>query len=634
MNQLFQKNQNLNIIVGFMFILGLFITDLYGQKRRPERSLPVEADSLSTKLQEAPTLPKNIDESTSYLPVLDLKEHTITGEQQVEALPSTRITLDRTIHTTSEENPTKEGKANRSAPGAGGEKDLMLINKPEVSIINEFHSSYGSWNDILLGVKLRKQYVDDELFTDINWNDNSGHIDNAEFQRISSNLINIHRFSRNTQNKSEISLNQHTYNMYGAQLSPDEKRTRFDINLNTMTEFRKFNPMNFRVEGGVHYLDPDNTQLFNWNVWGSLNWSGVFGSTYINSDLQLMADRIEEPANASQLDSLHSWIIRELDRNPIDYIEKIRDDIGENILLNEQYFGKFSLSFERLVLPRLHVQIGGVYFQYRNDYNPVLSSVLPYVNEEVGEIQSVIFPTIGAQLNLGRLGTFFIGSKPGVKPDILHDLLTTNQYMNLAVPVAFEEKTQNIHIGWRRSSTYDLSFEVSFDRSRISSYGVFEDIGNSTTEYSQGRWRRLYGNIIDLNVFHAMLNWKIHPRVSFWAIARISDASIFESSYANQVPYLPEFTFEYSLQASLGYGYRIVFQGISAGDRYASAFQEPTTVTVLDPYFIQNLEISKLINNHFEIFITLNNILDETYELWQGYESPGFSGYGGIKLFW
>jgi outer membrane cobalamin receptor len=144
----------------------------------------------------------------------------------------------------------------------------------------------------------------------------------------------------------------------------------------------------------------------------------------------------------------------------------------------------------------------------------------------------------------------------------------------------------------------------------------------------------LYGNKIDLSIFRAMLNWRVNPKISVWAIARILDASIVESRYASQIPYLPEFTFEYSLQASLGYGYRVVLQGVSAGDRYASAFQGSQTVTVLKPYFIQNLEISKLINNRFEIFVILNNILDETYEIWQGYESPGFTGYGGIKLFW
>jgi hypothetical protein len=482
MNQLFQKNQLFKMTVGIIIICGLFITDLNGQKKRPDRSFPIEADSLSAEIPESQTPLENIEEPTSSLPVLDLKEHTITGEQEVDALPSSRITLDRTIQTTSEENPTKEGKANRPAPSAGGEKDLKLITKPEVDIINEFHSSYGSWNDILLGVKLRKQYIDDELFTDISWNDNSGHIDNAEFQRFNAELTNIHRFSRYTQNKSEISLKQHTYNMYGAHWLPEEKRTRFDINLNTVSEFRKLKPMNFRIEGGVHYLDPDNTQLFNWNVWGGMNWSGALGSTYVNSEVQFMADRIEEPANTSQLDSLHSWIIRELDRNPIDYIDKIRDDIGENILLNEQYFGKFSLSLERLVLPRLHVQVGGNYFQYRNEYFPVLGISLPYESEEAGKIQSVIYPTFGAQLNLGRLGTFFVGSETDVKPDILHDLLTTNPYMDLAIAVAFEEKSQNIQIGWRRSSTYDLSFEVAFDRSRISNYGIFEDMGNSITE--------------------------------------------------------------------------------------------------------------------------------------------------------
>ena len=55
---------------------------------------------------------------------------------------------------------------------------------------------------------------------------------------------------------------------------------------------------------------------------------------------------------------------------------------------------------------------------------------------------------------------------------------------------------------------------------------------------------------------------------------------------------------------------------------------------IIEPYFIGNLSISKKIGNNVEIYVQLNNLLNVDYEIWKGYSSPQFNGWGGIKVFW
>jgi len=628
MNKIIKSTQLFRILLASLFVISV-TSPIFAQKQKPIRATSITKSD--TTIVE--TIETAEDEKTEVLPIIDLKEHVITGEQQVETVPIYRNPVDKSISVNVEDNPTKEGKSNRSAPAAGGDKEKKEVVQPISEIVNEFYASYGKYAETSAGLKLRKRFVDDELFTNLDYEYNEGHLPNAGFESFSGSLINIHRFNKYTQNKSEISLKQQGYRFYGAATNFNEKRTRFDLDLNSVTDFRKWSPLNFRLENGVRYLDPDNSQLFNWNVWTNISGSGAIGSTYINGSIQFILDRIEEPLNASQLDSLHSWIIRELDRNPIDYIDKIRDDIGENITINEAYFGKTQLRIERLITPRLHIRIGGTYFQYLNDYNDLLQNSFYVVPEINGEIESAAYPNFSAEFNFGIFGSVFLASDPKVVPITLSQKLNINPYLNLATPLVFEDHSQNIQIGWRRSSTYNLSFEILFDRTKIENYAMYEDIGTNDFRLN-GRWYLVYDNVVELDQIRAMLNWNIHSNVQLWATARYNNYEIKSSERAKYIPYLPELELEYSLQLFPGYDIQVALNGQYAGKRDATTIDYPVKIAKIESHFFHNIYLSKKINNSFEIFINVNNITEEYIELWHGYQLPGIHGNGGIKIFW
>ena len=44
--------------------------------------------------------------------------------------------------------------------------------------------------------------------------------------------------------------------------------------------------------------------------------------------------------------------------------------------------------------------------------------------------------------------------------------------------------------------------------------------------------------------------------------------------------------------------------------------------------------ISKTLGGHIRIYVQGENLLDQTYEIWKGYEMPGIGVYGGIEASW
>ena len=123
-----------------------------------------------------------------------------------------------------------------------------------------------------------------------------------------------------------------------------------------------------RWDAGIHYIDPDKSQLFNWGLWTDLNIGKTIGSSFLTGGIKLISDRIEIPLNTNQLDSLHAWVERNTNEAPYKYLERIRDDITDNSLLSEAIFGSAKTTLEHVFARNLKVK-GGINIFYHNSTN-------------------------------------------------------------------------------------------------------------------------------------------------------------------------------------------------------------------------------------------------------------------------
>lgn len=654
---------------GYIIIVSILMLSLttivYGQKKKPTRTTTVPQDT-SITTQEKPEITKPADPG---LPTIELKEHTIVGERIITDIPEIEKTTDTKNIPAITANPTGEGKGNRWISGAGGIKMDQSIFYPTSNVSNQFYSSYGRYNDTNVGLKLRKKYIDDELFLDMDYRYNSGHVDSSDYLKFRNTLTNVHRFNRYIQNKTQFNLTNYTYKYYGATIDPDEERSRINFDVSTTTGITGWEKANIRWDAGARYMDPDASQLFDWGLWTNLSIGKTIGTSFLTTTFSVQSDRIEVPLNAAQLDSLYEWLDENRDAAPIKYLERVREDISNNSLLSDAFHGNVRSTIEHVFGRNLKVK-GGVNVTYHINNNEHGLAIgdgekLPPQDEKdlkvnrdanityhfknseynlaIGEIEALppqdelttVYPILGMEFNLGPMGSLFSTFEPSLENVSLINTLDMNPYINMSAPLSYQDIISNLKIGWRRSGTYDLSFETYYNFRDINNYGIIVPQTSGSVEDNFGRWDIVYNNDIQFHEIRAMINWSITDKVAFWSSIGYNHYEIIESDFADQIPYLPKFYFNFVFRALPGKGFELMLNGQLISDQYTLPYNSDTGEDdLIESHFITNLSLSKKIGTHFEIYAQVNNILNSEYENWKGYIAPEINGWGGIKIFW
>ncbi len=625
-------NKNLLKIPVCILLIFIFINSVgFSQKKKPVRTATISQDTTLT-VQEKP---KQVETTDPGLPTIELKEHTIVGERIISNVPDSKKTTIKTNIPIITANPTGVGKGNRLITGAGGVKMDQSIFYPTTNISNELYLSFGRYIDINAGLKLRKQYIDDELFVDMDYRWNDGHVDNSDYHFYRNTLTNIHRFNRFVQNKTQFTLTDNTYNFYGALVNPQEKRSRINLDFSSTTGITGWKLANVRWDAGVRYMDPDNSQLFNWGLWTDLNISKTIGTSFLTGNIKIISDRIEIPLNPNQLDSLHAWVEQNTGQVPILYLEKIRDDITNNSLLSNSLFGNVRSTIEHVFARNLKVKGGlNISYHYSNNKHGFIfggdENIVPYEDELI-----TMYPILGMEFNLGPIGSIFGIFEPELENISLIQILNSNPYINMSTPLSYRDVDSNLKIGWKRSGTYDLSFETFYNYKDINNYGIFIPQDWDAEEDNFGHWDIVYGNDIILHEIRAILNWRVNDFISVWSSTGYKNYEITKSNNADQIPYFSNIDFDFTLRALPGYGIELMLNGQFISEQFTSQFKATDNNNdIIESYFVGNLSVSKKIGDHIEIYGQLNNLLNVDYEIWKGYSAPQFNGWGGVKVFW
>ncbi|MEE8341157.1 MAG: hypothetical protein V3R52_03575 [Candidatus Neomarinimicrobiota bacterium] len=626
-------NKNIRrILVNTLFAVVLLGTLGFAQKKKPSRTTTVPQDT-SITIQEKPKPAQTTDPG---LPTIELKEHTIIGERIITNIPASKKTTDKSNIPVITANPTGEGKGNRLISGAGGIKMDQYIFYPTTHVSNEFYSSYGSNVDVNASLKLRKQFIDDELFIDMDYRWNDGHVKNSDHNYFRNTLTNIHRFNRYLQNKTQFTLSGDKYKFYGALVDPQEQRARMNLDVSSTTGITGWQLANIRWDVGFRYMDPDKSQLFNWGLWTELNTSKTIGSSFLTGNIKLISDRIEIPLNPNQLDSLHAWVEQNTDQVPMNFLQKVRDDITNNSLLSNSLYGNARTTIEHVFARNLKVKAGINIFYHNsnNEHGLLFGDFEIFIAPNEDEL-TTIYPVFGIDFNLGPIGSIFGIFEPKLENISLVKTLNTNPYVNLSAPLSYSDIISDIKIGWKRSGTYDLSFEAFYNYREINNYGIFVPQFWGTEDESIGRWDVVYVNDVIFHEIRTSINWQIGDYVSLWSSVGYKNYNIKNGNNADQITYFPKLDFNFALRVLPGYGIELMLNGQFVSDQFTAQFEAPeNNDNIIEQYFISNFSVSKKIGTHFEIYGQLNNFLDTDYEIWKGYSLPGMNGWGGIKVFW
>ncbi len=553
------------------------------QKKRPPRKQVALPDSIVQAQRDSLEALERL-----AMPTLNLQEYTITGTERVRVLPSQRNPVDMADFTRREAVSVIKGRRNRSAPGAGGEKIGREFDLPVTEVVNEAFASFGKYSDVNAGLKYRRKYTKSELFTDIDLRRSSGHVDLADYYSFSGNISDIRPLRDNIQNRSQLTFNTQEYKFYGSSASPEKKRSGYYFDLANSADFLFWEQMPLSLEVGGRYYDPDDTDIFNWDLWSKLNFRAVTGQTLIYGAFEVNTDRVKDSGSG-------------------------------NAPLSDANYGKASIVLERLVTPRLHVKVGAAYYYA---YSKNADRELTYSDNTVSVGPSYlaerkiteIYPQFALTFDMGDKGRFFVEHDPKVESMTLLEKLINNQYLNLVSPLSYENTKQSIRFGWRRSYVYDLSFEIYYNDRRIENFGIFQDGGYESNPAEYGSWIMLYDNTIDANEYRGIVTWNPHPRFSAWTSVSYTNYTIRTSRFAEKVPYVPNLIGEISLQFMPGWGTQFILDAQYIDERETRAIDLAAPGEKLDSYVLSNLTVTKQWNRQISMYCYLYNILNEEYQ--------------------
>jgi outer membrane cobalamin receptor len=74
-------------------------------------------------------------------------------------------------------------------------------------------------------------------------------------------------------------------------------------------------------------------------------------------------------------------------------------------------------------------------------------------------------------------------------------------------------------------------------------------------------------------------------------------------------------------------GYRVGVRWLYVGERWADF----ANTVRLGSYDVVNLRAARQLNRNTDVFVTVENLLDEDYGMWQAYPAPGRRVRGGVQ---
>ncbi|MFA5008513.1 MAG: TonB-dependent receptor [Candidatus Omnitrophota bacterium] len=92
--------------------------------------------------------------------------------------------------------------------------------------------------------------------------------------------------------------------------------------------------------------------------------------------------------------------------------------------------------------------------------------------------------------------------------------------------------------------------------------------------------------------------------------------------------YQPENKMDFSLKYKEFYGFNFELAGQWTGKR----FHDSDNAIKVKPYFLLNFNVSKKIKENYNIFFSIDNLLNKEYQVVLDYPTPGLSVNGGVKV--
>ncbi len=244
---------------------------------------------------------------------------------------------------------------------------------------------------------------------------------------------------------------------------------------------------------------------------------------------------------------------------------------------------------------------------------------------DLGESENKVYPF--AQFDYEPTKEFRVYGRyaPEVKRGHFFGAYSLNQFIDpLAAPISSDIKT-NGEVGLEVTIGDKLNFNASLGFQEEERFIVWED----TSKVKVRLWTTSQDGTIETKWASARLDLDVTERFRLSSDLLFRDTE-FTSGLVGDVPYVPDL----ELGGSLSVGPYSGFNGTVSARWIDERFTSISPEKALGSYFLLGIEASKTIGSYIAVFVRGENLLDEEYQVWEGYDMPDLAIYGGVRGNW
>ena len=206
-----------------------------------------------------------------------------------------------------------------------------------------------------------------------------------------------------------------------------------------------------------------------------------------------------------------------------------------------------------------------------------------------------------------------------------------NKYMTHQVPLKPEEKNLGIHVKADLMLTEQLKLQAGFQRDWMKRIYIWQlntaENDNAASATNLFDLMKLKARLTEMSIGAMFeIDKKTRVEASFITYGDKVDKDLF-SSPMGRLTYRPEFRVPVRARFELGQGVHLE----STLDVVGKRRKDITSLETLPPYALMHAELSKQFGQYVTALVSVHNLFDTEYVLWEHYKETGIQILAGVR---
>ena len=226
---------------------------------------------------------------------------------------------------------------------------------------------------------------------------------------------------------------------------------------------------------------------------------------------------------------------------------------------------------------------------------------------------------------------------PSAVPTTLWKMHETNPFLQLdastpvqeapSVPIRTRKRpiALTLKLGAQIAEALSGALRVGYEK--VEHFPVWTDADTN------GTWEVIPNREVTRKVASVRMTYERNPMLVLSSRFTVQQTEFSDTSQGH-VPYVPSVTGHIEVGSEPRPGWGLSLSAQIVGPRFVEEGSDEKSDKKLSTYVLLAAQVSKRIASHVHLFLRADNLLDQSYEVWEGYFMPRIGVYGGLKMVW